>query len=51
MKVKLDTTVAKKAKAELIQKGKTLDLVETDSPLTSIWALGKKIKPKELKYE
>ena len=91
MKIKLDTTLAKKAKASLIQKGKTLDLVETDSPLTSIdkllkknglkledieefdfnpgpgsftgirvgsavtqtlnWALGRKIKPKKLKYE
>ena len=91
MKINLDTSIAKKARAELIQKGKVLDSVETDSTLTSIdkllkkndlkledieefdfnpgpgsfngirigeevaqtlnWALGRKIKPKELKYE
>lgn len=42
MKINLDTSIAKKAKAELIQKGKVLDSVETDSPLTSIDKLLKK---------
>lgn len=91
MKINLDTSVAKKAEAQLIQKGKILDSVETDSPLTSIdkllkknnlkledieefdfnpgpgsftgirvgsavaqtlnWALGRKVRPKEIKYK
>ena len=91
MKIKLGTTVEKKVKAAVIQEGKTIDVVEADSPLTSIdkllkknglklenieqcdcnpgpgsftgirvgsavtqtlnWSLGKKIRPKKLKYD
>jgi len=91
MKVNLDTSTARKARAELLKDKKVLDTVESDSPLTSInsllkknnlkpkdievfdfhagpgsftgirvgsaviqtlnWALGRKTKPKKLKYE
>ncbi len=91
MKLHLDTSIGKKAKASLIENGKVTDSITTNSPLVSIdkllkkhklkledikdidynqgpgsftglrvgaavvntlnFALGRKVKPKELKYE
>jgi len=44
MKIYLDTAVAKKAKAELIEKDRAVDFIVSDSPIEAIDKLLKKNK-------